>query len=132
MSFSISDQYKHHTPDIYVPFFTIFEFISYMGWIKVAETLLNPFGEDDEDFQLNDLIERHLKVALKIVEDDQQPPKLERDAFWNQPDPVLQDLTGDNGLTRQNTNPRIYQDDIKNSEEMVEFRTIQELRDPMA
>ena len=29
-----------------------------MGWIKVAETLLNPFGEDDEDFQINYLIDR--------------------------------------------------------------------------
>ena len=23
-------------------------FIAYLGWIKVAETLLNPFGDDDE------------------------------------------------------------------------------------
>ena len=125
-------EYQGDELDLYYPIYMTVKFLFYFGWLKVAQTLYNPFGEDDEDFQLNDLIERHLKVALKIVEDDQQPPKLERDAFWNQPDPVLQDLTGDNGLTRQNTNPSIYQDDIKNSEEMVEFRTIQELRDPMA
>ena len=32
-----------------------------MGWIKVAETLLNPFGEDDEDFQINYLIDRNVQ-----------------------------------------------------------------------
>ena len=40
----------NHSPDFYIPIFTLIEFICYMGWIKVAETLLNPFGDDDEDF----------------------------------------------------------------------------------
>jgi hypothetical protein len=31
------------------------EFIAYLGWIKVAETLLNPWGDDDEDFQASTL-----------------------------------------------------------------------------
>ena len=47
-----------------VPFFTILEFIAYMGWIKVAETLLNPFGDDDEDFEINYLIDRNLQVII--------------------------------------------------------------------
>jgi len=37
-----------------------------MGWIKVAETLLNPWGDDDEDFQINYLIDRNLQVSIKI------------------------------------------------------------------
>ena len=49
-----------------VPFFTILEFVAYMGWIKVAETLLNPFGDDDEDFEINYLIDRNLQVILLI------------------------------------------------------------------
>lgn len=61
ISFSTTDPYDQHTPDFYVPFFTIIEFLSYLGWIKVAETLLNPFGEDDEDFQINYLIDRNLQ-----------------------------------------------------------------------
>jgi bestrophin, other len=29
---------------------------------QVAEQLINPFGDDDEDFELNWLIDRHVKV----------------------------------------------------------------------
>ena len=29
---------------------------------QVAEQLINPFGDDDEDFELNWLIDRHMKV----------------------------------------------------------------------
>ena len=42
------DQYWIHFPDVYIPVYSILEFISYMGWIKLAESLLNPWGEDDE------------------------------------------------------------------------------------
>ena len=54
--------YNAHTPDFYLPIFTLVEFLCYMGWIKVAANLLNPFGDDDEDFKINYLIDRNLQV----------------------------------------------------------------------
>ena len=60
--FSSTLPFKNHTPDFYIPLFTLAEFFCYVGWIKVAETLLNPFGDDDEDFQINYLIDRNLQV----------------------------------------------------------------------
>ena len=60
--FSITADFKRHTPDFYVPFFTIIELLCYLGWMKVGETLLNPFGDDDMDFHINYLIDRNLEV----------------------------------------------------------------------
>ena len=62
ITFATTDPFNRHSPDIYIPIFTILEFIGYMGWIKVAETLLNPWGDDDEDFQINYLIDRNFQV----------------------------------------------------------------------
>ena len=62
LPFSNKEPFKEHTPYFYVPIFTLVEFFCYFGWIKVAETLLNPFGNDDEDFQINYLIDRNLQV----------------------------------------------------------------------
>ena len=59
--------FNTHTPDFVVPVQTLIELVCYMGWIKVAETLLNPFGDDDEDFNVNYLIDRNLQVRSIIT-----------------------------------------------------------------
>ncbi|XP_060242238.1 bestrophin-1 [Meriones unguiculatus] len=80
--------YPGHEMDLVVPFFTILQFIFYMGWLKVAEQLINPFGEDDDDYEANWLIDRHLQVSLLSVDEMHQDlPPLERDIYWNEPDP---------------------------------------------
>ncbi len=66
VSYSDTAPFNRHTPDFYFPFFTFIELLSYMGWIKVAETLLNPFGDDDEDFQVNYMIDRNLQVCFQF------------------------------------------------------------------
>ena len=62
------DPFFAHTPQMFIPVFTIIEFIGYLGWIKVAETLLNPWGDDDEDFQINYLIDRNFQVRAALLE----------------------------------------------------------------
>ena len=53
--------------DLYIPVYTILQFFFYMGLLKVAEQLINPFGDDDEDFELNWLVDRHMKVSTAIA-----------------------------------------------------------------
>ena len=50
--------------------------------MNVAETLYNPYGCDDEDFELIDLINRHIKVATKIVDEGNDFPEIKDDDFW--------------------------------------------------
>ena len=77
--------------DLYYPIFMTVRFLFIFGWLRVAETLYNPFGEDDEDFELNELLNRHFKVSMSIVDDHEDPPELEKDVFWNQSEAELLD-----------------------------------------
>ncbi|XP_066947266.1 bestrophin-2a-like isoform X2 [Macrobrachium rosenbergii] len=60
--------YENHDIDFYIPIFTFLQFIFYMGWLKVAESLLNPFGDDDDDFETNDFLDRHFEISYMIVD----------------------------------------------------------------
>jgi len=68
--------------DLYYPIFLTFKFLFFFGWMNVAETLYNPYGCDDEDFELIDLINRHIKVATKIVDEGDDFPEIRDDDFW--------------------------------------------------
>lgn len=48
--------------DIVLPLGTVMELMCYVGLLKVAEQIKNPYGDGDEDFDLNFLLTRHLKV----------------------------------------------------------------------
>lgn len=60
------------------PFMTILELFCLMGWLKVAEALLNPLGEDDDDFECNYIIDRNIAIAMTMVDEcyDQKPAQL--------------------------------------------------------
>ena len=105
------------------------KFLFLFWWLRFAETLYNPFGEDDEDFELNELLNRHFRVATNIVDDKESLPKLQKDMFCNQREQDFVDLND------------LYISDIENSSNMSnknndeeleeEYTTNQELRDPM-
>ncbi|KAJ8933520.1 hypothetical protein NQ314_013960 [Rhamnusium bicolor] len=79
-----SMQTKWEEPDMYFPFFTALQFCFYIGWLKVAEVLINPFGEDDDDIELNWLIDRHIKAGYMIVDEmHEEHPELLKDQYWD-------------------------------------------------
>ncbi|KJH52668.1 hypothetical protein DICVIV_01129 [Dictyocaulus viviparus] len=70
--------------DLYFPIMSTLQFIFYMGWMKVAEAMLNPFGEDDDDFECNALIDRNITMVLMMVDQGyDRPPDLKKDPFWD-------------------------------------------------
>jgi hypothetical protein len=38
--------------------------IFYVGWLKTGEVLLNPLGEDDDDFDINYMVDRNMTVGI--------------------------------------------------------------------
>ena len=52
----------------------------------MASALYNPFGDDDDDFAVMELMNRHIKVCMKIVDDDNDDiPEVMDDDFWKPP-----------------------------------------------
>uniref|UniRef100_A0AC34QTB2 Bestrophin homolog n=1 Tax=Panagrolaimus sp. JU765 TaxID=591449 RepID=A0AC34QTB2_9BILA len=69
--------------DLWLPIATMIQFIVYMGWLKVAEALLNPLGEDDDDLECNYVIDKNLITGLTLAEVGSEAiPRLVKDEFW--------------------------------------------------
>ena len=64
--------YDDSIMDLYIPLFTVLQYIFYFGWMHVARTLINPFGgSDDEDFEMEYLIDRNFQVGYLMVKSDE-------------------------------------------------------------
>ncbi|KAI2810952.1 chloride channel forming protein [Blomia tropicalis] len=56
-------------------------------YTQLGEQLINPFGDDDEDFELNWIIDRHLKVSFLGVDIlNSDPPPLIKDNYFDEMD----------------------------------------------
>nr|XP_033783797.1 bestrophin-1 isoform X2 [Geotrypetes seraphini] len=119
-------KYPGHELDLYVPAFTLLQFFFYAGWLKVAEQLINPFGEDDDDFETNWLIDRNLQVSLLAVDEMHQDlPTLEKDLYWNEsyPQPPY------TAATVESKKPSFLGStfDISMQKEEMEFQPLQQI-----
>lgn len=80
--FLLSDLKSKTQMDWPVPIMTILEFIFVIGWMKVAEVLLNPLGEDDDDFEVNWIIDKNISTGMAIVDSTHgHHPNLVNDKF---------------------------------------------------
>ena len=54
--------------DIIIPIFeTNFSIVFYFNENKVAEALINPFGDDVDDFTIDEYIKRNLQVRYSVM-----------------------------------------------------------------
>ncbi|CAL8104258.1 unnamed protein product [Calicophoron daubneyi] len=76
--------------DFYVPVFSIFSFAFLMGWYRVALCVLSPFGDDDEDFDMSDILDYNLEMSYRTV-------YMPRDAFPQYLDYPVESKGGNDG-----------------------------------
>ena len=67
-----------------IPLYLMLEFLFYVGWLKVAEVLINPYGEDDDDFETNYLIDRNVQICYLYLDGvGQKSPNVGKDLLSN-------------------------------------------------
>lgn len=59
---------EHDRVETIVPLVTILRFVYNVGWLKVAQHLRNPFGDDDVDVDLSEWIDRHIRLVYTVAD----------------------------------------------------------------
>ena len=75
----IGSQAQEGDPYIFLPIFLILRFIFFVGWLEVAEAIENPFGNDEDDFHVCQLVSRHLWAIGRNISLYEGPPEEEEE-----------------------------------------------------
>lgn len=70
--------------------FQLLQSLCYMGWLAVAKIMLNPFGEDPDDFDTGFIVDRNLQTSLQIVNGNPEDFPSLTDPFNNMVPPDLE------------------------------------------
>merc|ERR1711953_627635 len=70
----IGYQQLNSEPEMFFPVFLVLKFVFFIGWLKVAGAINHPFGDDEDDFQVGELISRHVWATGKILSQYRGPP----------------------------------------------------------
>ena len=122
-----------------IPLYLALEFLFYVGWLKVAEVLINPYGEDDDDFETNYIIDRNLQICYLYIDGiGKNPPKITEDPHWGQGIPKEMPYTiaslpfrksnletgAENVTVPLHQHQTIAADDIKNYQKQSSVRSV--------
>ncbi|PIO68604.1 Bestrophin [Teladorsagia circumcincta] len=79
--------------DSIVPLFAVFQFMFLVGWFKVGQDLMRPFGLDDDDIELNYILDRNFKTSFAVVNRLHTTDfELEEDRIWKNREGKLEPL----------------------------------------
>ena len=95
------------------------QFIFFFGWLKVVEVLINPFGDDDDDFDLNYLVDRNFQVSYLMVEMDKKAYVMEHDTYGGRIPPATLPHTVKSFNEQDFAPPRLTENIIVDAEETM-------------
>ncbi|KHJ88064.1 hypothetical protein OESDEN_12145 [Oesophagostomum dentatum] len=122
--------WKFQEITILFPIFTTFQMLFYLGWLKVGQFLMNPFGEDDDDFELNYVLDRNTYIAHMMATDladqcpDPEGPPMEKLIPHTRASFKIQDVIPKSHLASfkltENEMKLVKQEDIEECERLIE------------